>query len=67
MECLISLVTQKDAVVLDPFAGSGTTCLAAKKLDRHYIGVEVDSSYVEVARKRILDDTMQLRLDFVVG
>ena len=63
MECLISLVTQEGAIVLDPFAGSGTTCLAAKKLNRHYIGVEIDKNYVEIARNRILDDIMQLRLD----
>ncbi|MDR0248618.1 MAG: site-specific DNA-methyltransferase [Oscillospiraceae bacterium] len=53
MECLVSLVTQETAIVLDPFAGSGTTCLAAKKLNRRYIGVEIDADYVEVARKRI--------------
>jgi site-specific DNA-methyltransferase (adenine-specific) len=56
IECLISLVTQKDAIVLDPFAGSGTTCLAAKKLARHFIGVEINRGYVEIARKRIADE-----------
>lgn len=65
MECLVSLVTQEGAIILDPFAGSGTTCLAAKKLNRHYIGVEIDNTYVEIARKRIFDDVMQLRFDMV--
>jgi len=60
MECLVSLVTQEKAIVLDPFAGSGTTCLAAKRLNRHYIGVEIDKNYVEVARKRMIDATGQL-------
>ena len=65
MECLISLVTQEGAIILDPFAGSGTTCLAAKKLNRHYIGLEIDNNYVEIARKRIYDDALQLRLDII--
>ncbi|MCL1793023.1 MAG: site-specific DNA-methyltransferase [Oscillospiraceae bacterium] len=65
MECLVSLVTQEGAIVLDPFAGSGTTCLAAKKLNRHYIGVEIDGGYVKIARNRIFDDVMQLKLDMV--
>jgi site-specific DNA-methyltransferase (adenine-specific) len=62
MECLISLVTQKNAIVLDPFAGSGTTCLAAKRLERHFIGIEINKSYVEVARKRIASDVRQTTL-----
>ena len=53
MECLVSLVTQKGAVVLDPFAGSGTTCLAAKNLDRQYIGIEINNIYAETAQKRL--------------
>jgi site-specific DNA-methyltransferase (adenine-specific) len=39
--------------VLDPFAGSGTTCLVAAADKRHYIGYEIDPSYVELARERI--------------
>ncbi|MCL1831919.1 MAG: site-specific DNA-methyltransferase [Oscillospiraceae bacterium] len=62
MECLVALVTQEGAVVLDPFAGSGTNCLAASRLNRRYIGVEIDSDYVEIARKRINDDVIQLQL-----
>ena len=63
MECLVSLVTQEGAIVLDPFAGSGTTCLAAKNLNRHYIGVEIDNGYAEIARKRLFGNDMQLRID----
>jgi len=43
----------KSGVVLDPFMGAGTTGLVAKKLGRHYIGIELNKSYVEMAEKRI--------------
>jgi site-specific DNA-methyltransferase (adenine-specific) len=53
MECLISLVTIQGALVLDPFAGSGTTCVAARRLGRHYIGIEIDKHYIGIASKRL--------------
>lgn len=53
MEALIELATQKGQVVLDPFAGSGTTLLAAQRLGRHYVGVEVDPEYFGVAQQRL--------------
>jgi len=40
-------------VVLDPFCGSGTTCLAAMKAGRRYVGYETVSDYVKLAEKRI--------------
>jgi site-specific DNA-methyltransferase (adenine-specific)/modification methylase len=45
-------------LVLDPFFGSGTTGAVAKKLKRHYIGIEREAAYVEIARQRIerIDD-----------
>ncbi|SEP66699.1 DNA adenine methylase CcrM [Faunimonas pinastri] len=45
--------TRPGQVVLDPFFGTGTTGAVAKKLGRHFIGVERDSTYIEAARKRI--------------
>lgn len=45
-------------VVLDPFLGSGTTSVVAKKLNRHYIGIEIDPLYACLAEKRLqLADT----------
>jgi DNA modification methylase len=39
--------------ILDPFMGSGTTCVACKKLGRNYIGIEKEPVYVEIAKKRL--------------
>jgi len=50
---LIQLYTFENEIVLDPFCGSGTTCLAAIKAKRHYIGYEINSEYVKLAEKRI--------------
>lgn len=44
-ELCIKLTTQENDVVLDPFMGIGTTAKAAKKLNRNYIGFEIDSQY----------------------
>lgn len=44
-------------VVLDPFMGSGTTCMVAKQNGRGYIGIELNPEYVELAKKRICDGT----------
>ena len=53
MSYLITLSSREDELVLDPFVGSGTTCIAAKLLNRKYIGMEMDSDYVVIAQKRI--------------
>jgi site-specific DNA-methyltransferase (adenine-specific) len=54
MEYLIKLVMPpKDGILLDPFAGSGTTILAARKLGYTAIGIEKEQSYCEIARARI--------------
>ena len=42
---LIDHLTYEDDIVLDPFSGSGTTCAAAKKMKRHYIGIEMSPKY----------------------
>lgn len=50
---LIQLYTFQKDVVLDPFAGSGTTCLAATAAGRSYIGYEVNQAYIELAEARL--------------
>lgn len=43
----------EDGIVLDPFMGSGTTAIVSRKLNRNYIGAELNSDYVRIARKRL--------------
>lgn len=57
MQALIELTTLPGQIVLDPFAGSGTTVIAAVKTGRVGVGHEADKEYYEIARKR-LDDTL---------
>lgn len=51
----IKILTYKEDIVFDPFNGSGTTCLAAEKLGRKWIGCDISENYCEVARQRIKD------------
>ncbi len=54
MEYLSTLTkTPFGGIILDPFAGSGTTCMAAKKVGRYYIGIEKDPEYIRIAEARI--------------
>jgi DNA modification methylase len=52
-EQLIRLYTYKNDLILDPFMGSGSTLVAAARLDRRYIGYDLDSSYVDISRSRV--------------
>jgi len=53
MSYLIVLGSRENDIILDPFAGSGTTLIAAKKTGRKYLGFEISPEYCEIARKRI--------------
>jgi len=53
MEHLLKIFSKPNAVVLDPFMGSGTTGIACKKLERNFIGIELDKEYYLIAKKRI--------------
>jgi len=54
-------------VIFDPFMGSGTTAVAAKKLGRHFFGCDINPEYVELARERVAKiDGVQLELHMPV-
>ena len=53
MRMLVAVSTSPGGLVLDPFCGSGTTCLAARQLGRHFIGFELDAEFARKARQRL--------------
>ncbi len=53
LERLILMTTDEGDVVLDPFIGAGTTALAAKRLGRNYIGIDIDPKYKEIVADKL--------------
>lgn len=49
----IKLFTQEGDLILDPFMGSGTSAIAARQLDRYYLGIEIQSEYIDIAEKSL--------------
>jgi len=43
-------------IVLDMFAGSGTTCLEAKKLGRIFVGIDINPEYIKIAKRRLVKE-----------
>jgi len=57
--CLL-LASKENDTILDPFLGSGTTCVAAKELGRRYIGIEISQKYVDIANRRLAQEVLNL-------
>lgn len=56
LERLILMTTDEGDVVLDPFTGTGTSAIAAKRLGRKYIGVDIDKKYVDISTEKLLKE-----------
>jgi len=55
-------LSYKNDLILDPFAGSGTTCVVAEKLKRKWIGIEISENYCRTAKNRIKTEADQKKL-----
>jgi site-specific DNA-methyltransferase (adenine-specific) len=62
MRYLVERFSKEGDLILDPFAGSGSTCVAAQHLNRNYIGIEREQTYVEIAEARLAESHRQLTL-----
>ena len=54
IEQIISFYTNVDDIILDPFIGSGTTAIACERLNRRWIGIEINPEYCEITKQRLL-------------
>ena len=61
MEWLITLITPEGGLILDPFAGTGTTLQAATNKGFHPIGIEQDADYIQLINKRMEGGTPSTR------
>lgn len=62
LERIILMSTDEDDIVLDPFSGTGTTAIAAKRLGRNYIGFELDEEYVVITNKKLENENFKSKL-----
>ena len=53
LERIVLMSSDPGDVILDPFIGTGTTAVAAKRLGRHYIGIDIDEEYAQIARENV--------------
>lgn len=53
LERIILMATNENDIILDPFTGTGTTAIAAKRLGRQYIGFELDAEYVTITKNKL--------------
>lgn len=61
LETIILASTKENDLILDPFVGSGTTCVVAKRLSRRSVGIDAERDFLEIAKKR-LENTNEIKL-----
>lgn len=59
---MINKFSNEGATILDPFMGSGTTGVACVQTGRKFIGIEIEPKYFEIAKKRIQQAQLQMRM-----
>jgi len=64
---LVGDFSKKEDIILDPFLGSGTTAVACKRLDRRFIGAEINPEYCKIAEKRLANTLYNEELDLKGG
>lgn len=59
MEYLVKLISRDDQLILDMFAGSGSTLVACKKLGRQFVGIEIEAEYCEIGKHKFSQEVLQ--------
>jgi len=62
LERIILMSTDENDIVLDPFVGTGTTVIAAKRLGRQFIGIDIDEKYVNITRNKLSKEMPNSRI-----
>jgi len=62
LERIILMSTDENDIVLDPFVGTGTTVIAAKRLGRKYVGIDVDEKYVNITKKKLENEFFESKI-----
>lgn len=63
LERIILMSSDEGDIILDPFSGTGTTALAAKRLGRNYIGIELDQEYVQISENKLKMETPDSKIN----
>lgn len=60
---ILSIYSNENDLILDPFLGSGTTTAACQELNRNFIGIEISEKYCEIARNRLKQKPLKLKFN----
>jgi len=65
LERILLMSTDENDIVLDPFVGTGTTVIAAKRLGRKYIGIDIDEKYVDITNEKLAQERLDSKIERV--